>query len=237
MKSQPIPIHQGHRERAQEKFLAAENADFIPDYEFLELLLMKSIPRLDVKPLAKELLYHFGSLSKVLNAPFEELSKFNHVKKSTFVLFRLILEANKRLLKENLKERPVLLARDTLVDYCCLNMGDTTQEKLMALYLDLTGHLIRTETLQIGTLDQVAIYPREILKQALLLGAKSLVLAHNHPTGDPRPSKEDYTVTVELYHMLKSVDIDLIDHLIIGTGRRIFSFRENGHLTVLPRGE
>ena len=228
-------LYQGHRERVQEKFLNTSNTDAIPDYEFLELILMKSIPRIDVKPLAKELLKHFGTVSNVLNAPFKELSQFKHIKNSTFVLFKLILEANKRLLKEDLRQRPVLLARDSLVDYCCLCMGDTTQEKLMALYLDFSGHLIRTETLQTGTLDQVSIYPREILKQALLIGAKSLVLVHNHPTGDPRPSSEDYTVTVELYHTLKTVDIDLLDHLIIGTGRRIFSFREYGHLTVLPR--
>ena len=229
------PLYYGHRERAQEKFLSTQNPESIPDYEFLELLLMKSIPRLDVKPLAKELLKHFGSLSNVLNAPFDELSQFKNIKKSTFVLFKLILEANKRLFKEDLKQRPVLLSRDNLVDYCCLCTGDTTQERLIALYLDLKGHLIRTETLQTGPLDQVAIYPREILKQTLMIGAKSLVLVHNHPTGDPQPSSEDYAVTVELYYMLKTVDIDLIDHLIIGTGRRIFSFREHGHLTVMPR--
>lgn len=229
------PLYYGHRERAQEKFLETQNPEFLPDYEILELLLMKSIPRLDIKPLAKELLNHFGSLSKVFHAPFDELSQFKHIKKSTLILFKLILEANKRLLKEDLKQRPVLLARDNLIDYCCLCMGDTTQEKLIALYLDIKGHLIRSETLQTGTLDQVAIYPREILKQALLIGAKSLVLVHNHPTGDPCPSTEDYTVTVELYRVLKTIDIDLIDHLIIGTGRRIFSFREQGHLTVQPK--
>ena len=235
MQESKTPLYYGHRERAQEKFLETPNPESIPDYEFLELLLMKSIPRLDVKPLAKELLKNFGSLSNIFNATFNELSQFKHIKKSTYILFKLILEANKRLLKENLKQRPVLLERDSLLDYCCLCMGDTTQEKLFALYLDTKGHLIRSETLQTGTLDQVAIYPREILKQALLIGAKSLIIVHNHPTGDPRPSSEDYAVTVELYRVLKTIDIDLIDHLIIGTGHRIFSFREQGHLTVHPK--
>jgi DNA repair protein RadC len=225
----------GHRERAQDKLLKTEDLDTVADYELLELILMKAIPRRDVKPLAKEMLTYFGSIGKVLTASSDELEQFPYVKKSTVSLFKLIVEANRRMLETNLQEAPVLKAWDTLLDYCCLTLQYERIERCMVLYLDTQYRLMRREIKQNGTIDRVAVYPREIVKKALLYGASSVVVVHNHPSGWVEPSESDFKLTTEIYHALDAVRIQLIDHLIIGEGRRIYSFGANGHLTVAPK--
>ena len=225
----------GHRERAQNKLLKTESLDMLADYELLELILMKAIPRRDVKPLAKEMLAYFGSIGKVLTASSDELEQFPYVKSATVALFKLIVESNKRLLETNLKEVPVLKAWDTLLDYCCLALQYERIERCMVLYLDAQYRLLRREIKQNGTIDRVAVYPREIVKQALLYGAASVVVVHNHPSGWVEPSESDFKLTNEIYHALDTVRIQLVDHLIIGEGRRIYSFGANGHLTVAPK--
>ena len=225
----------GHRERAQSKFLEMPDPSLIPDYELLELILMKAIPRIDVKPLAKNLLNRFGSLSSVLTAPAEDLFDFPHIKNSTLVLFRLITEANKRILSETLSNRPILCAWENMVDYCFLQLQHETIEKFLILYLDIKAQLIRSEILQTGTIDRVPIYPREVLKRALVLGAEAVIIAHNHPSGNVQPSTPDMQMTVELYKTLHAGNIRLIDHLIVGPGRQLYSFSAHGHLTTLTK--
>ena len=217
--------HLGHRERMQNKFLQMQDVGILEDYEFLELILMKSIPRIDVKPLAKELLKKFGSLSMVLSASKEELREFKYIKDSTLTLFKLIVEANTRLLGSQIKEKPVLEKWDQLIDYCCLCL-----QNFMVLYLDMHSRLLRKEVPQSGTNDRVSIYPREVLKQALILEASSVVVVHNHPSGRVQPSPADLAMTVELYKTLNAASIRFLDHLIIGAGRKVYSFSAHGHL-------
>ena len=230
MKHNQILEHEGHRERAQDKFLQMTDASELPDYELLELILMKSIPRIDVKSLAKELLNKFGSLAAVLAASPEELTSFSHIKKSTLVLFKLIREANARMLIEKMKSVPVLECWEQVVDYCCVSLEQEHIERFMALYLDKHFRLLRREIPQNGTTDRVSIYPREILKQALILGAHAVIIVHNHPSGNAEPSPADLSMTAELYQTLTAGKILFLDHLIIAEGRRVYSFSEHGLL-------
>ena len=220
----------GHRARAQEKFLQMADAGSLPDYELLELILMKSIPRIDVKGLAKDLLYKFGTLSAVLAAKPDELMGFAHIKKSTLVLFKLIREANSRILMGKMKTVPVLECWEQVVDYCCLALEQEHIEHFMVLYLDKRFRLIRREIPQNGTTDRVSIYPREVLKEALIIGAHAVIIVHNHPSGNTDPSPADLTMTAELYQTLTAGHILFLDHLIIAEGRKVYSFSEHGLL-------
>ena len=221
----------GHRMRAQDKFLQMPDTSVLPDYEFLELILMKSIPRVDVKGLAKDLINRFGSLSSVLSATPEELETFPNIKKSTLVLFKLIREANGRILSQTLKETPVLEHWEQVIDYCCLCLQQERIEHFMILYLDKRLRLMRREIPQNGTTDRVSIYPREVLKQALILGAHAVIVTHNHPSGNPDPSPADLNMTAELYKTLTAGNILFLDHLIIGENRKVYSFSEHGLLS------
>lgn len=218
----------GHRQRVQDKLLSASDCSAIPDYEFLEMILMRAIPRRDVKPLAKEMLAHFGNLAAVLTASPEELMQFKYVKESAVSLFKLIREASHRIVQNPIKDRPVFTVWDNLVDYCCLLFQNEPIEKCFILYLDSGYRLIRQEFVQKGTTDRVSIYPREILKQALIVGAQAVVVAHNHPSGNVHPSSADKITTEELNKALAAARIRLVDHLIIGSGRKIFSFAVQG---------
>ena len=235
MKKHLINGNIGHRERAQEKFLTMTDTDLMPDYEFLELILMKAIPRIDVKPLAKELLNRFGSLSAVLSAPASELILFKNIKKSSLTLFKIIFEANRRLLSDRLKEAPILERWMDLIDYCCLTLQHQRIENFMVLYLDTRFRLLRQDIPQTGTTDRVSIYPQEILKQALILGAHAVVVVHNHPSGRTEPSPADLDMTLELYKTLSAGHIQLLDHLIIGSNRQVYSFSANGKLSIRSR--
>ena len=220
----------GHRERVQDRFLNLPDTSVLQDYEFLELILMKAIPRIDVKPLAKELLNHFGSLMAVLTASAEELTQFRHIKKSVLVLFRLIIETNKRIRSDEMAEKPVLSQWENTVDYCFLQLQHETIEKFLILYLDTHTRLIRAEIQQKGTIDRVSVYPREVLKQALVLGAHTVIIAHNHPSGNVQPSQADIRLTTELCKVLMAAGIRFIDHLIVGPGRQLYSFSAHGLL-------
>jgi len=214
----------------QDKFLQVSDTGLLPDYELLELILMKSIPRIDVRGLAKDLLNKFGTLAAVLSAEPEELAVFPHIKKSTVVLFKLIREANSRMLMGQMKTKPVLECWEQVIDYCCLSLEQERIEHFMVLYLDKHFRLIRREIPQNGTTDRVSIYPREILKQALILAAHAVIIVHNHPSGNPEPSPADLGMTIDLYKTLTAGGILFLDHLIIGEGRKVYSFAEHGLL-------
>ena len=225
-----VALNVGHRERVQSRFLKMPDKELMADYEFLELILMRAIPRMDVKPLAKELLKKYNSIAAVLMAPPEELMTFKYIKQSTVSLFQMIVEANRRLLKTELKENPVLDKWDRLIDYCCLCLQNERIEHFMVLYLDTRLRLIQRDIPQNGTTDRVSIYPREVLKKALNLGASSVVIVHNHPSGQVQPSPADIAITQELYTTLMAGNIRFLDHLIIGSGRKVYSFSAHGQL-------
>lgn len=216
----------GHRIRLQQKMLE-RGIEAFEDYEFLELILTRAIPQRDVKPLAKELIKHFGSVPAVLYALPEDLMKFPYVKESVVCLFKIIVAASQRLTHYDLKKAPILDNWEKLEDYCLLMLSAETIEHFYILYLDTRHKLITVEEHQRGTLNHAPIYPREILKRALNLNAKALVLVHNHPSGNPEPSRADIRLTQTLDDIVSPLEISIHDHLIIGKEHQVYSFRKH----------
>jgi len=224
-----ISPNDGHRQRLQQKFLD-KGADAFADYELLELILMKAIPRRDVKPLAKELLKQFGSLKNVLCAPVEELKAIRGIKDSAVTIFQIIVQVAQRISLQDIEQQPVLACWEQLHDYASMQYMNETVEKLYTLYLDARLRLIKAEVIQTGTDLHVAVYPREILKRALLLNAHAVILMHNHPSGDAHPSQDDIKATREVKTALYAANIRLEEHLIVGKNKQIYSFRAAGLL-------
>lgn len=204
----------GHRQRLRERFLKP-GGEHIADYELLELILFSARPRGDVKPLAKRLLKHFGSFDAVIHADVSELSKIDEVGEATIASLKMILVASTRLLKAEVRDKPVIQSWSALMDYCTLAMGKNKIEEFRVLFLNHKNALIADEVMQRGTVDHTPVYPREIVKRALELSASSLILLHNHPSGDPTPSKADIDMTKKIIDAAKSVNITVHDHVII----------------------
>ena len=221
------PDYLGHRARVENKFLTF-GAEVFADYEFLELMLMCALPRIDVKPLAKQLLAEFGSLNGVLTADPTELTKIKGIKNHTVLFLKVVLAASQRLALEKIKEGPILKDWVNLMAYCQMTYANETVEKMHILFLNQGLRLIHSEMHQKGTIDHIPVFPREILKRALDLNASSVVMMHNHPSGDANPSKADIEATKEVRRLLETVGIKLIDHLIIGKGENVYSFRAHG---------
>ena len=209
--------YKGHRERVRKRLQSAEPEAFA-DYELLELLLFYSIERVDVKPLAKALLREFGSLGGVLAASQEQLVKHDKIGERTTVHFKAIRETARRLLKESVADRPVVSSWSQLLDYCRVAMADEQTERFRILFLDRKNRIIRDEVQQTGTVDHTPVYPREVIKRALELGASSLILVHNHPSGDPTPSEADIAMTKELGETGARLGITLHDHVVVAKG-------------------
>jgi len=222
------PGHLGHRKRLRDRFLSAPQS--LPDYEFLELLLFQAIPRQDTKPLAKRLLAAFNNdLSRLANASDAELKAIEGVGDAAVAAIRLIGEGARRLLRRQVIERPLLGSWNQLLDYLKVAQGDNRIEQFRLLFLDAKNRLIADEVHQSGTIDQTPVYPREVAKRALEHGAAALIVVHNHPSGDPSPSKADIAITREIVAALKALDISLHDHLIVGRDKHA-SFRGLGLL-------
>jgi DNA repair protein RadC len=217
-----------HRERLRSRFLAAD-AESFADYELLELLLFYSVDRVDVKPLAKQLLHDFGSLGGVLAAAPERLRKYPRIGDRTVVHFRAIREAMRRLLYAEVVDRPVVSSWQQLLDYCRATLADEQTERFRVLFLDRKNKLIRDEIQQKGTVDHTPVYPREVIKRALELGASALILVHNHPSGDPAPSRTDIEMTREVRDAGEKLGICLYDHIVVGR-REARSFKAMGLL-------
>jgi DNA repair protein RadC len=217
--SEPVerPHYWGHRQRLRERALEG-GLDALPDYELLELALFGSIRRADTKPLAKALLERFGGLGAVLAAPEEELYGFELVNQQTVANFRAIRELAARLAREEVIDRPLLNSIDKVVEYCRARMAHSEVEEFRVLYLDQRNALIDDELQQRGTVNEVAAYPRQIMRRALNLGAVGLVLCHNHPSGNLKPSAQDIEITREIFHAAEAVGVTLHDHLIVGAG-------------------
>lgn len=213
------PHYLGHRERLRDRFLA--NPDALPDYEILELLLASVIPRRDTKPLAKALIGEFGGFAEVLAAPPAVLEAFPRVggvglSAAAAAYLKLAEHAAQRLARLRVVDRPVVSSWDQLLDYCTAVMGRLPTEQFRLLFLDRKNVLVADELQQKGTIDHTPLYPREVVKRALDLNASALIMVHNHPSGDPTPSKADIEMTRQVRDALRAVQVVLHDHLVIG---------------------
>ena len=211
------PHYKSHRERLRQRFLKSDPESF-PDYELLELLLFHSIERVDVKPLAKQLLGDFKSFSGVLAASEERLTRYPRINERTAAHFKAVREAARRLLRAEIADRPVISSWTQLIDYCRASMADEQTERFRILYLNRKNMLIADEVQQRGTVDHTPVYPREVIKRALELGATALILVHNHPSGDPTPSRADIEMTHEVRDAADKLGISVYDHVIVGKG-------------------
>lgn len=222
------PDYLGHRERLRRRFLLGGGRD-MPDYELLELLLTIAIPRRDVKPLAKELIRKFGSFAEVVNAPLEELMLVKGVKENTAAVLRIVRECSVRSSWQSLRgmDAPVISDFDAMVDYCRSAMAYQTVEEFRIIFLNSKLYVIGEEIQQRGTVDQVAIHPREVIKSAMMHGASAMILVHNHPSGIVTPSKADMEITKRIKEAAEAVSIRLFDHLIINKSS-VYSFHNQG---------
>jgi DNA repair protein RadC len=209
------PHYLGHRQRLRERFLAG-GPEAVADYELLELLLFQAKPRGDVKPLAKALLARFGSFAAVLAAPPRNLAEIEGVGEASVVALKTVQAAALRMTRQELIDRPVINSWKKLVEYCHAAMAHEKVEQFRLLFLDGKNALIADEVQQTGTVNHTPVYTREVVKRALELGASALVMVHNHPSGDPTPSKDDIAMTKEVAAAAEKLGIALHDHLIIG---------------------
>ncbi|MEI5666604.1 DNA repair protein RadC [Bosea sp. CCNWLW174] len=209
------PHHLGHRDRLRQRFLDAGDGA-LPDYELLELLLFRSILRRDVKPLAKQLIQHFGSFAEVIGAPISRLTEVKGVTESVALDLKIVEAALKRTMKGQVAKKPVLSSWSSVIDYCRLAMAFAEREQFRILFLDKKNALIADEVQQTGTVDHTPVYPREVMRRALELSATALILVHNHPSGDPTPSGADMRMTRELVDIAKPLGIAIHDHIIVG---------------------
>jgi DNA repair protein RadC len=223
-----VPHYHGHRQRLRARFLAG-GPDALPDYELLELLLFMAIPQRDTKPLAKALIGHFGSFADVIAAAPDRLKEVDGVKDATVAALKIVGAAALRLAKAQIIGKPALSSWDALLDYCSAVMGRTQTEEFRVLFLDRKNVLVADEVHQKGTVDHTPVYPREVVKRALELGASALILVHNHPSGDPTPSRADIAMTQEIAAAAKALKIEVHDHLVIGRGKHA-SFKALGLL-------
>lgn len=205
----------GHRERLRTRFLQG-GADAMPDYELLELTLFAALPRRDTKPLAKALLARFGSFAEVIAAPRARLMEVKGVGESVASHLKIVEAAAQRLAKTKVMGRAALSSWSALLDYCTAVMARNETEEFRVLFLDRKNMLVADEVLNRGTVDHAPVYPREIVKRALELNASALILVHNHPSGDPAPSKADIAMTREVATAAKALGIAVHDHLVIG---------------------
>jgi DNA repair protein RadC len=209
------PHYLGHRERLRARFLDA-GAAALADYELLELVLFRAIPRRDCKPLTKLLLARFGSFAEVISASRERLKEVKGLSAAAIAELKIIEAAAGRLARGQVKERQVLSSWASVLDYCRTVMAYGEREELRVLFLDKRNHLIADERQQVGTVDHTPVYPREVVKRALELSATAVILVHNHPSGDPTPSRADIQMTQAIIDVALPLGIAVHDHIIVG---------------------
>jgi len=222
------PHYDGHRHRLRQRFLERGSAS-LEDYELLELVLFTAIPRRDVKPLAKKLLAEFGTLWAVVNAPAARLRRSYGLSDTTIAALTAVGAVAERALRSQVLNRPVLSNWQALLDYCYAAMSHHKTEQFRLLFLNRKNALIADEVQQVGTVDHTPVYPREVVKRALDLGACALILVHNHPSGDPTPSRDDIEMTRHIAHAADAVGVTVHDHIIIGQNG-FTSFKSQGLL-------
>jgi DNA repair protein RadC len=209
------PHYLGHRQRLRQRFLEAGSAA-VSDYELLELILFRAIPQRDLKPLAKKLLETFGSFSEVISAPIERLKEVKGLGDAAVTELKIVQAAAQRLTRGEVKQRSVLSSWSSVIDYCRSSMAFADKEQFRVLFLDKRNQLIADEVQQTGTVDHTPVYPREVVKRALELAATAVILVHNHPSGDPTPSRADIDMTHAIIAVAKPLGIAVHDHLIVG---------------------
>lgn len=214
----------GHRKRLKERFLASTDA--ICDYEILELLLFYVFKRKDTKVYAKNLLKHFKSLKKVFNADVEDLHELEGVGESSVLLIKLVHEICARILLESVEDEIIINSTESVIKFYKHKLAEAKNEELRVMFLNNKNRLIKEKQLQAGTVNATPIYPRKIVEEALRYAASAIIMIHNHPSGDPKPSKNDIIMTNETKKATASVGILLLDHLIIGKGK-YYSFAEH----------
>lgn len=232
----PVPLPKGrtpsymadHRKRLRTRFMDG-GATALPDYEMLELVLFRAIPRQDVKPLAHALMAEFGDFNRVITAPVERLRAFKGVGETVICELKIVEAAAQRMARAKVMNKQVITSWDALLDYCHTTMSHRETEQFRVLYLDRKNVLIADEEQAKGTVDHVPVYPREVAKRALELNASALILVHNHPSGDPTPSQSDIDMTAKMEMACSALGITLHDHLIVGKSREL-SFKSEGYL-------
>jgi DNA repair protein RadC len=213
--AEAAPHYHGHRERLRARFREA-GPDSLSDYELLELVLFRAIPQRDLKPLAKDLLKTFGSFAEVISAPPARLAEVKGLGAAAITELKVVQAAAERFARGQVRLRPLLTSWSSVLDYCRTAMAFADKEQFRILFLDKRNQLIADEVQQTGTVDHTPVYPREVVKRALELSATAIILVHNHPSGDPTPSRMDVQMTQSLVAVAKSLGIAVHDHLIVG---------------------
>ncbi|MBN8976077.1 MAG: DNA repair protein RadC [Rhizobiales bacterium] len=216
------PHYHGHRERLRDRFRDV-GADALSDYELLEMVLFRALPRRDVKPLAKTLIGKFGSFAETVHAPAARLREVDGLGEAAITEIKLIAAAASRVAKGQLKQRTVLSSWSAVIEYCRAAMAFADKEQFRILFLDKRNQLIADELQQVGTIDHTPVYPREVVKRALELSATAIIMVHNHPSGDPTPSTADIQMTKSIIGIANPLGISVHDHIIVG---------KNGHASL-----
>jgi DNA repair protein RadC len=209
------PLHAGHRQRLRDRFRKG-GADALPDYELLELILFRALPRRDTKTLAKTLIARFGSFAEVVTAPEPRLKEIEGAGDAVVTELKLVRAAALRLTRSDIMQRPALSSWAQVLDYLRAAQGFEHREQFRILFLDKKNHLIADEVQQQGTIDHTPVYVREVVKRALELSATAIVLVHNHPSGDPTPSRADINMTKQIVAAAKPLGVAVHDHIIVG---------------------
>jgi DNA repair protein RadC len=211
----PPPHYHGHRERLRDRFPQA-GPESVSDYELLELVLFRAIPQRDVKPLAKNLIATFGSFPEVISAPPARLAEIKGIGDAAITELKVVQAAASRLTRGAVGKRPVLSSWSSVLDYCRTAQAFAEKEEFRILFLDKRNALIADEVQGSGTVDHTPVYPREVVKRALELSATAIILVHNHPSGDPTPSRADIDMTKAIVDIAKPLGIAVHDHIIVG---------------------
>lgn len=209
--------HDGHRGRLRDRFAKA-GADALSDHELLELILFAPLPRRDTKGIAKALLARFGSLDGVFGADIGDLTAVPGMGETAALHLKALQAANLRMGRDAVMNKPILSSWSAVLGYCRTAMAELPREQFRVLYLDKKNRLIDDEVISDGTVDQTPVFPREVVRLALARHASSMILVHNHPSGDPTPSRADIELTREIIAAAKALDISVHDHLIIARG-------------------
>jgi DNA repair protein RadC len=209
------PSHAGHRARLRER-LATQGGEGLLDHEILEYLLALAIPRRDTKPLAHALIARFGSLGGVVTADWTTLARVDGLGETSIAAIKIVQSAAVRMLRRDVDQRPVLGSWQALLDYLHADMAFLDIERVRVLHLNSRNMLIRDDHMGDGSIDEAAIYVREVVKRAMELATASVIVVHNHPSGAPEPSKQDIAITRQLVQATKPLGIAVLDHIIIG---------------------
>ena len=211
------PLHEGHRQRLRDRFRKT-GPEALPDYELLELILFYALPRRDTKDLAKRLIARFGSFAETVNAPEPQLREVKDAGDGVATLLRVVRAAALRLTRAEIAERPLLGSGDQVILYLRTAQGFEHREQFRILFLDKRNRLIADEVQGQGTVDQTPVYVREVVKRALELSSTAIILVHNHPSGDPTPSRADIDMTRHIVEAARPLGIAVLDHIIVGKG-------------------